>query len=497
MSRVRSVRGLLAVLLVLPALALAGCGGGGAGGGAAEVVPAGAAVYVSIDTDFDGGQWQQAEELVRKFPDGPRTLQMLLRDLEQQEDVDFDRDVRPAVGPEVAFALLDIPAQGGAPQAVALTQPEDEAKLRALLEKGTEPAVSEEVAGWTVVSDSQESIDAFKAAREDGALADSDEFGEAMDGLETDALARLYVSGDGLQAAAQSDPQFEQQALETFLPGGRIPSFAATLRAEENGARVDGNALFADDLQDGGFLGSSYAAELPEAVPAGVLFYLSFNDLEGQISRFRDAFAELEPGVERQLGQLEGMLGVSLEEDIAPLFANEGAFYVRRGALIPEFTLVLTVEDTQRALRTVDDLIAGLGRFGPLGEPREVEIAGVQAREVGLDAPVSLLYAAFDGKLVLTTAREGIADLREEGDRFADEEAFRNAAEEARLADETNGFGYVNLEEVVSLVLGFGTAAGQDLPPNVRENVEPLRHLVFQQSVDGRKATFSAFLSIE
>ena len=118
-------------------LAAAGCGGGdGDLGSGADVAPRSTAVFVSIDTDFEGGQWQAAEDLIAKFPDGREALRDLPRELEQ-EDVDFERDVKPAVGPEVDLVLLDLEDEDAS---VVLTQPAEEGKGRELVRKGDEPA---------------------------------------------------------------------------------------------------------------------------------------------------------------------------------------------------------------------------------------------------------------------------------------------------------------------------------------------------------------------
>ncbi|MGH3007703.1 MAG: hypothetical protein ACRDOS_17670, partial [Gaiellaceae bacterium] len=85
------------ILILVLVLALAGCGGetGDVGGEAAGLVPADVVLYVSGNTDFEGDEWQAAEELVRKFPDGERGIQMLLEDLQEEEDLDFEADVKP------------------------------------------------------------------------------------------------------------------------------------------------------------------------------------------------------------------------------------------------------------------------------------------------------------------------------------------------------------------------------------------------------------------
>src|SRR5215210_2179783 len=220
----RSLAGLVVALSV--ALLAAGCGGGagaGAGGEAAAVVPADVGLYVSVDTDFDGEQWDAASDLVRWFPGGPEALQDVLAEFEEEEGLDFEQDVKPALGPETAFALLDL---GDEDSVVGLTQPEDEQKLEQL--------------------------------REQGMLADSDGFAEAMDGLDTDALATLYVSGEGLQEAAESDPEFDAEGVDAILPGGRFPSIGAVARADDDGARLHGQAVFAGDVEESALAAPPY-----------------------------------------------------------------------------------------------------------------------------------------------------------------------------------------------------------------------------------------------
>jgi hypothetical protein len=482
------------ILILVLVLALAGCGGetGDVGGEAAGVVPADVVLYVSGNTDFEGDEWQAAEELVRKFPDGERGIQMLLEDLQEEEDLDFEADVKPALGPEVALVVLDFASDE--PTFVGLTQPRDEQKFQELLAKSDEPTVSEDVDGWTVFADDQAAIDAFKAARGGDTLADSEDFQETMDGLD-DGLVSVYANGPGLQSAAEQEPDFSQGDLGACFPEGEFPSFGAVAHAEDGGARLDANAVFAGDLEEGGFASSPYEAELLDDVPSGVLAYFSFNDLEGLLSRFRDCFSQVEPEFESQLGQAEGFLGVSLEEDLGPLFAGEGALYVRGGALIPEVTLLTQVEDEEQAVATLDEVVESLRPLAPipLPEPETIDIAGVQVRQLPIQPPASLYYGAFDGKLVVTSAREGIADLREDGERFADEDGFAEARERSGLPDETAGWAYVDLAEVLPLLLGF--AGG--VPPEVQANIDPLQSIVVYSTADGERASFSLFVGIE
>jgi hypothetical protein len=489
---VRVLPGVLSALVA--AFVVAGCGGDGTavGGSAAAIVPADVALYVSGNTDFDGDEWQQAEALVKRFPDGERALSELLADFESEEGLDFEEDVKPAFGAETAVVAFGL---GEDPAYVGLTQPRDPQKFEELLATGDEPLVSAEVDGWTAFSDQQSSLDRFTEAGGES-LADSEDFEKALGGLDAGLLS-VYVRGEALQQALEQHPSYDVGAAQSLLPEGELPAIGVTIGADDDGARFDGNFVFAGDLEDTALATEPFDSELVEEVPAGALAFLSFNDLEQQFSHFRDALAQIEPELESQLGQAEAAIGLSLEEDVAPLFAGEGALYVRGGLPLPEVTLVTLVEDEEDALGTVDNLVEGLQGFAPIGTPEETEIAGVEAREVDLTPPFALYYAAFDGKLVVTTARDGIAALREGGERLEDDEAFSEALERADVPAETTGLAYVNVGEIAPILFDYAEFAGDEVPPEVRANIEPLGSLVAYGTRDGDTLSFSGFLGVE
>lgn len=488
------MRLIFALLVALLVPLSAGCGGGGGPGGAADVVPADVALYGVVDTDFEGGQWEAVQELAALFPGGEDLIGRLVEEIEEADgqELDFEQDVEPALGPEVAFVLL-APESGSEDEEafVVLTQPDDEEALRRLLEREDEPGVSQAVDEWHAIAEDQATLDRFLAAREGSRLSDSEDFQEAMDGLDEDVLVSLYANLETVQGALEDEPD-----VFGFFPGGEAPAFGGTAKAEDDGVRLDGRLVYAEDVEDTPFSAESYEPELPDEVPGDVLAYFSFNNLERGISAYRDAFAEAEPELESQIGMAEAFLGISLEEDIGPLFAGEGAVYVRRGALIPEVTLVTRVEDEEEAAGTLDSVVAGLGAFTGSGEAQRREVDGVEVREVPISPPVSLSYAAFDGLLVVTTGADGIADLREDGDRLADEDAFGDALDRAGVPGETSGFAYVDLEETLPLLFGYAEA-GLGETSDARRYTEPLRSLVFWGEQDGSTQRFSVFVAVE
>jgi hypothetical protein len=113
------------------------------------------------------------------------------------------------------------------------------------------------------------------------------------------------------------------------------------------------------------------------------------------------------------------------------------------------------------------------------------------------DAPLSLFYGAFDSRLVLTTSREGISGLLEEGERFADDELFQRAREDAGMPDETVGFFFIDLQETIAYILGFAGIAGENVPDEVSRNLDPLEHLLVYGTEDGETTRFGGFLALD
>jgi hypothetical protein len=467
----------LAVLLAGLALVAGGCGGSDSaatgGEGAASIAPDSAALYATINTDLDSDQVDQLEELLAKFPDRERLVDELEKEL-ANEDVSWETDVKPALGETLDLVVLDFEDEEAV---VGILKPADEAKLKALLAKGDEPAVSREVEGWTVVADDEATLDRFETARSGGSLEDDAEFKDAMDGLPEQALAKLYVDGNAATKAAEG-------AGGASSGSNRLKAFAAAIGAESSGIRFDGalDAELEDDLASL----EPYEAKLLEAAPEDALAFVSGNGFGKVESSLRDT-----PG---GVDQLRDLLGIDLA-GLAGLFEGEFAFWVGQGAPIPELTFLAEAKDEQRALAALDRLV-GLIPSEAGAEKRTIEIDGVQAKQVVLEG-FPITYASFDGKVIITSKAAAISDVRGGGDSLADDPDFEQAADDAGMGDETFGFLYVDLEELGALAGGFAGVAGQDVPPEVTRNLEPLGALVLHSGGKPEDLKLSAFLAIE
>jgi hypothetical protein len=470
----------LALLLLLAPLALAACGGGGGGNepagqgatGAASVAPSGTELFISTNTDFQSDQWQNLEALAERFPALKKAL----------TDPDFQRD-RDALGPEVALVVLRL-ADFSNEAFIGLTQTNDEAKLRQLLERDSDtPAVVEEIAGWQAFADKRDTLDRFKSARNTGTLDDDPVFTDAVDGLPADRLLSIYVSGKALADAIMK--QLEKNGQQGELPDvARVDWVSAALETREDGVGLELRAKGKAAAET-----TTFAPQLLDEVPAGVLALASFKGLDKPLDSLLKSSL-----VQKQLGGADQFLGVTRDKVIA-LLANEGALYVRPGSPIPEVTLALQVTDEQQAAATLDELVT---KVGPAlkAPPEDVDLAGVSAKKLALGS-VNLYYAVFDGKVVVTTATTGISDLRRGGTPVADDPIFQDAVDSAGMPDETSGFLYVNFDDLLPLIQGFADLSNQPLSPQVRANLEPLRSFLLYASKDEGEGVVHAFLGVD
>lgn len=469
----------LALLALAAPLALVACGGSdrassSAPGAAAASVPAGVVAFIDVSTDLESAQWKQVAALAERFPGKDQAVRRLLDSLGEQ-NVDWKTDIEPALGPETAIAVIRV---GAETQVVGLTKPGDSAKLDALLAKGDQPGVRRDIDGWAAVADTAAALDAYETALKAGSLDESQAYRDATDPLPGDSIGTFYVGPGAADAASGALGSLGSG----IAAGGTLEWVGGALRALDDGLLLTGSAKLT-----GGPPLSTYKAAYLDEIPADAIAVLSFHGAGELISQLRKL------GGSTVVPSIEGALGVTLDE-LAPLFANEGALYVRQGTPLPEVTLVLGVDDEAKALATLDT-IAGKAAALVNGQTGKTRVDGIDTHYLDIRG-VRIGYAAFDGKLVVTSGPAGLRELRSGGDAIGADSDFEAAAGAAGYDGDTAGLLYVNLQDVLPLVDTFAGLAGQPLPAETRANLEPLRSFFLQSGVDGGLARFSAFLGV-
>lgn len=482
-------------LLVALLLAASGCGATkqGSVSGGAEIVSATAPVFISIDSDLSSDQWQQVDKLLRKFPARPQLIEEIRSSL-TGAGLDYESDVKPALGDEIDIVWLDF-ANGGS-NVVAVTKPKDEDAFRRLIEKGNEQgsgeAVFEERDGWFVVSDTQQKIDRFRQEAEGDKLVDDALFKDALEELPGETLFHVYVRGDSFADALKDLP---------FLPGTPLqmgaderPEFlSAALTAEGSGLRLvgAGRVKEASKVQV-----PPFESKLVGDVPSDAVAFVTFRggeEFERQMEEF-----EKDGTLREEFRELERMLGVPLDS-LLSIVSHEVGLYVRPGSPIPEVTLLLDAPDEQEVVGRVNTTLEALTKALPT-QPCQVppEEAGVAVKCIDLGA-IQLRTAGFDDKVVLTTGQGAIAKLRGSGSKLVDDEGFKKARDAVGLPNETAGFMWIDLEDGIPMILGLADASGTSIPAEIRANLEPLGSFLAWAEIDddGRTGSFTAFLQID
>jgi Protein of unknown function (DUF3352) len=490
--------------LVALALLAAGCGSsksnetasGGPSG--AEVIPASATAYISVNTDLGSAQWKQVDALSKKFPGRAKVIAEAEKQM-SKDGVDFKQDVKPALGPEIDFAWLDFADNGV--NVVAVTQPKDEAKFAALVAKGNKSdpkskLFTEKIGDWTALSDSQAKLDRLKSAQNGAKLADQQGFKDAVADLPGDALVKAYANGQAARTAIKSSlpPSATTNGVLAGTPLENLDWISAAGTAESSGIRIVAGAKGAGDRK-------TYSSELVKQLPAGAWAYLSFNDLASSLRGALKSLNTSIPGFQAKRAQLEQAFGFSLEQDLLPLFAGEGAVSVYPGATgsrIPTIDFVLKVNDESKARRVLQRLTA-LARLGNVGAVRTVKVGGVTATELRLGGgSTSIYYGVSKGLVMVTTSRSALAAVGRSGKKLADDPLFKEVRSGAKAPDKTTGFLYVNLHASLPAIYNFVASSGASASlAEARANTARLQSAFIYGTEDGDVTRVGGFVEVK
>src|SRR5437763_8301479 len=319
------------------ALVAAGCGGTTSqiGTGASGLVPASAPAFIAVDTDPGSSQWQTIDQLASRFPGKQKAIDSLKADLRKQ-GVDWEADVKPALGKELDFAWLDFENNGR--DFVLLVQPQDESKFQAFVRKAnasekdpSNRAVYDRFQGWEVVAPERSTIDRFEKASGSGApLADQAAIKQSMDRLGGNSLVRAYVNGKFLMNSART---YGGAQIQPYLDKlGTLDWIALRLGATSAGVGMDTIVHGTPGkLFKGAPSSSAFSPKLLGTVPQDALLYLTFHGSKGMFSGLQQNALFNTP----QYRQFARPL-----QQIGPVLEGENAVYVRpAGGSAPDGTI--------------------------------------------------------------------------------------------------------------------------------------------------------------
>jgi hypothetical protein len=468
-------RAIPALVLLLAALGFAttGCGGAAEPGGdvpaSASLAPADALAFATLTTDESSGQWKQASELVARLPGGNRDLAAGLTSALEEQGLTWKDDVAPALGPEVVLVVTHDR------KTIVLTQPDDEAKLTALIAKSDEPVARATVDGWTALAEQESDLTAYQAALARGTLAADDSLAAGFEALPAEALARAWVDVAALTPELGKDLGQASKDLDLG-----VDWLSAGVAAEDDGVRL------AVGVRTPGGNGTEYEPRLVDRVPADAVVALSFGGSQKLVDEVekRIPLGDIADRVEKATGVSVG--------GILDAFSGEGIVYVRPAGTAPEVTLALRPPDPDKVWQTVDRLAHRIAEQSGT----TVRTVNEDGREVSLvDADgASIRYARLDDDTVIvTTGVTGIRDFASDGEKLDSSDGYRRAADAVGLGGRTGGFLYVDVDGLLPILDGF---AGDSLSADDREAIQKLDAFVLEASRGGETTTLTGFLRL-
>jgi hypothetical protein len=465
------------LLLALAGVLLTGCAGAKSGDtgeipDSASLAPADALAYATVTTDEGAEQWQKAASLIERIPGLRDGLTGSVASGLQDQGIDWSNDVRPALGPElVVVATADR-------QPIVLVQPEDEAKLEALLDKSDTTYVRGTVEDWQALARSQGALDAYRAALEAGTLDGVARFTDGFEALPADSLVRAWV--DTGRLSKELGQIVDQASTEVDLG---LDWLAAALSARDDGM------LLTIAMRTPGGGDTRYEPELFRRVPADAVAALSFGGTQGILDRVQGNVP-----VEELSKQIQRFTGVPLERLVDSL-SGEGALYVRKGAKVPEVTLALAPPDPDKTWETLNDLARRLAEQAKATVTVRTE-DGREVRRVAL-GDVTVSFARLDGRtVVVTTGDDGIRTFASDGPKLVDSDAFTRAAETVDMnpGERTRGSLYVDVDGVLPLV--EAASGGATVPADVKDVLSSLDAFVLQGTGEGDVTQLQGFLRL-
>ncbi len=427
------MRAALAALALGLVLVAAGCGNSTAatqtssGTDAASLVPASALAYVSVDANLDSQSWQVVSDLV-----GPIGT-----------NVDYKRDIQPALGDRVNLAVLGV--ANGKPDAVAIVKPTDVAKLQALAKKfdqGTEHYTVENIGGWSVVADSAAAFQAVRDANTGSSLADSADFKSAMSQVGGDAFATAYASGSGAE-------QLPAKLRALVRVAGSPRWVAARITADKSALHLDARAA-------GASTPAAYKPALLSDVPSGAILAVSFKDVNQLLARI----------------QAEPTLRAALPPFLSGLssLGGEGVLYLLPGTLLPVVTLELQPRDPGAAMKSLRALAAKAAKVLPL----HVERHG--------------------NKVLLTNAAAGVSPG---SGSLVEDQPFKDALAAADAPAEVTWLAYADIQRLTPILQALASLTGKgQTKPSVTPKLEKFGTLVAFGARSGSMSRLDARLTI-
>ena len=232
-------------------------------------------------------------------------------------------------------------------------------------------------------------------------LAITPVYEELIAGLPDQRLVTLYLSHSATQPLRAIDRT--------------IAAVAAAADVDDDTMRISAQLRH---LGAAGPCSESAGDELLELADPKAAFYLELPSMTCAVRTLARRFGGVDEALERFGRAAERQGDVSLEDELLPLLDRRGALVASPGQDAPILTFILDDVEEEQALDILARLqpalihLLGADEFGQAPTFGSADVAGVTAATARLAPGLELSYAAFDDRLVVSTALQGIAAVK-------------------------------------------------------------------------------------
>jgi uncharacterized protein DUF3352 len=406
---------------------------------AAQLVPASALIYLNLGTSSHGTQWKHTAAAMTRLPITGQLRDALVGAVTGSAlgNLDLNRDVKPWLGNEAAYAQLP-----GKSENLLLFRVRDQrAAIGAFTKaagasaptpyKGTllrnvgGGSVAGVTGGWAFIG----APDAVHAALDTkaqpaGSLARNATYSDLSGGLPNDRVGNAWLSQGWMQAhlagpaailaGAARVPAFQSAAVG-FGDDGKVMRLAFRGRPAPGSA---GPGCTGEAGQSGSLI---------DKAPAQPALFLGMGGAECVL---RDLMSSPTSAIGRALqsfGARAQRAGVSMDRDLLPLFGGDSSLSLTQGPTITVDAGDVPAQQSLNIMGRLQSALVGLlnpeaGGTAPGFGAQTVN--GVTAMTASLTPGLQLSYAAFGGDLVASTALNGIADATK-GQHLAQSKDFK------------------------------------------------------------------------
>ena len=472
----------------------------------AAAMPASTEMFFSINPHFaqlpNGDVVDKAwgESAVKSVEDG-------LRQVLHDSKLDWDQDIAPWLGDDVALGMSNINWQtgaapaGGEPTMILAIATRDKTKSDALLAKWRADREANGLTyreqvhrGVTLVEDTSTLPGEIKAyaslndviifatntndvraaidARLDNkSLAQSRSYQSTLASLRGDRAATLYFDMPAIlqfAGSAASLPGFTE-AERTGMEA--MQGFVLGLSFEPNGLRLETNFVFDADKLPVEQLGSLNAKGNPNQLlrqaPANTFLYVSLHNLAATATTVLKGAAISDPALNDTLKQFERQTGLNLQRDLFDWMTGELAIIGTPGKIssanqVPfGFTLIIEAANPHTAENNVHRFFQAVTKqSGAAIGDITIGDARLHAVQNESEQP-TLIYGLLDNHIVIATSVDAIEKISAaDAESLADDATFKAAT--APLPTGNGGYFYFEPKPILDLVSIGLTLTGQN-----------------------------------